>query len=374
MPNHEYFMQQVLKLAQLTPLQTRPNPQVAAILVKNQQIVGIGCHLFAGGPHAEIHALQQAQERALGATLYINLEPCCHVGRTGPCADALIAAGVSSVFVANLDPNPLVAGKGVARLRAAGIKVQIGLLADEASKINSVFYHNIQTQTPYVTLKAGLSLDGRIATKNNLSQWITSPESRTDAHGYRISHEAILVGVNTVISDNPSLTPHLIDNHLRTPIRIILDRQLRTPLTAKVVTDHHAPTWICTTSTDTARQQEYIQRGVKILHFPDLNIDNLLRRLYQENIYSLLLEGGERIYSSFLDAKAVNQLVCYYSPQVIGSLHAKHLFAGIGFANLESNLHFKLEEVRQIATDVKMVFSNHPSITTSSEEPASCWS
>lgn len=352
---HEYYMQQVLNLARLTEVQTRPNPRVGTIIVNNHQIVGIGTHLFAGSSHAEVFALQQANERASGATLYINLEPCAHYGSTPPCANAVVAAGISRVFVANLDPNPLVAGKGVAILRAAGIEVIVGLCADEATELNQVFLHNIQTETPFVTIKAGLSLDGKIATKANLSQWITSAESRRDAHHYRVTHEAILVGINTLLSDDPSLTPHLLENPVRKPIRIILDRQLRTPLSAKVIVDHQAPTWICTSNPDATLHEVYQAQGVKIIYFNELNITELLKRLYQEQVFSLLVEGGEQVYSSFLDASAVNQLVCYYSPQLIGSKQAKHLFAGVGFVDLQNNLQFKISETKQLGNDVKIV-------------------
>jgi len=352
---HEYYMQQVLSLARLTPLQTRPNPQVAAILVKDGQVVGIGGHYFPGGPHAEVNALLQAGELAEGATLYVNLEPCSHYGRTPPCVDALINAKVGQVVVANLDPNPLVAGQGIAKLKAAGIQVHVGVESTAAAAINQVFFQNICCHQPFVTVKAGLSLDGKIATKANLSQWITSQEARLDAHSYRVSHDAILVGVNTVLSDNPSLTPHLLANPLRIPIRIILDRKLRTPLTAKVILDKQAPTWICTENCDLHQQQLYLNAGVKILEFTALTIENLLKRLYQEQIYALLVEGGEQVYSSFLDAKAINQLVCYFSPQLIGSIHAKHLFAGVGFASLANNLKLRLSEVQQLGDNVKIV-------------------
>ncbi len=355
MVTHEYYMQQALNLARLAEVQTRPNPQVGALIVKNDQIVGIGTHLFAGGSHAEIFALQQAGELARGATLYLTLEPCAHYGKTPPCANAVVKAGISRVFIANLDPNPLVKGKGVEILRAVGIEVIIGLCSDEATVINQIFFHNIQTKTPFITIKAGLSLDGRIATKDNLSQWITSVESRKDAHQYRVTHEAILVGINTLLTDDPSLTPHLIENPIKKPIRIILDRQLRTPLASKVILDGKAPTWICTSNADSELHATYQNHGVKIIYLPDLNIPDLLKRLYQEQIYSLLVEGGEQIYSSFLDVGAVNQLVCYYSPQLIGSKLAKHLFAGIGFGDLQSNLQFKISETKQLGNDIKIV-------------------
>lgn len=352
---HEMYMRNVLELAAFTPQQTLPNPQVAAILVNDGQIVGIGCHLKSGGSHAEIYALAQAQSRAKGAILYINLEPCCHRGKTGPCCEAVIAAGVSEVYIANLDPNPLVAGKGIAKLKAAGIKVHYGLLAKEAWSINRVFFHNIVNCEPFVTIKVAMSMDGKIATKEDLSQWISNLSCRKDAHAYRAAHDAILVGVNTVISDNPSLTPYLFEDAKHSPIRIILDRQLRTPLSAQLVTDMSTPTWICTCNNDQQTWQPYLAAGVKILFFPELEIPQLLQRLYQENIYSLMVEGGEGIYSSFLDAKTVNQLVIYYSPQLIGSRDAKHFYSGKGFADLQSNLKLELASSENLDGNLKVV-------------------
>ena len=355
MSNHTYYMQQVLQLARMTPRQTLPNPQVAAIVIKDQQILGIGTHLFAGGPHAEIYALNQAGDKAAGATLYVNLEPCAHFGRTPPCIEAVIKAKIAKVYVANLGPNPLVSGKGVAALRAAGIDVETGLCADEAAEINRVFFHNMRKQMPYVTLKAGMSLDGRIATKENRSQWITGVESRIDAHQYRVNHQAILVGVNTVITDNPSLTPHMLTNPEAVPIRIVLYRNLRTPLDAKLINDGAAPTWIITSNPDAILHQQYIVRSVRVLQVAELTIKTVLTTLYQNGICSLLAEGGEQIYSSFIDSGYVDQLVCYYSPQLIGSTQAKHLFAGNGFADLQSNMKFKISEVKQLGNDVKIV-------------------
>lgn len=355
MSNHVYYMQQVIQLARMASGQTLPNPQVASIVVKDQQVVGIGTHLFAGGPHAEIYALNQAGERAIGATLYVSLEPCAHFGRTPPCVDAIIKSGITKVYVANLDPNPLVSGKGIEALRTAGIDVEIGLCAAEASEINRVFFHNMRNQMPYVTLKVGMSLDGRIATKENRSQWITGSESRKDAHQYRVDHQAILVGVNTVLSDDPSLTPHMLTNPQALPIRIVLDRNLRTPLDAKLLNDNQAPVWIITSNPDINRHQPYINRGVKVLQLRELDIKSVLNVLFEHGVCSLLVEGGEQVYSSFIDSGYVNQLICYYSPQLIGSLQAKHFFSGIGFTDLQNNMKFVIREVKQLDNDVKIV-------------------
>lgn len=353
--NDIIYMQKVLELAKLTPIQTRPNPQVAAIVVKYNEIIGIGCHLKSGQHHAEVHALNQAGKNAENATLYVNLEPCSHFGATPPCTDAIIASKIKKVVIANLDQNPLVSGTGVNKLRAAGIEVITEILSKEATEINQIFFHNIIAKKPYVTLKVGMSLDAKISTKQNISQWITSSESRVDAHQYRINHEAILVGVGTVISDNPSLTAHLIKNTSKNPIRVILDSRLETPLDSKVVVDNISPTWIFTMNKETSIHQKYIKNGCKILVVESMDLDHILDLLYQNNIYTLLIEGGERVYGEFLDKKLVNQIISYVSPQLIGSKDAKHLYAGAGFTNLVDNLKLEFTECKQIGNDIKIV-------------------
>ena len=353
----QYYMQLVLDLAKSTSLQTLPNPQVAAIIVKDGRVLGIGCHLQPGDHHAEVYALMQAGDRAKGATLYVNLEPCSHHGKTPPCADAIIAAGVARVVVANIDENPLVAGEGISRLRNAGIKVDVGLLAEDAHRLNRVFFHNVKARQPYVTLKVGMSLDGKIATHKSLSQWITSPESRKDAHQYRVSHIGILVGVGTILSDDPSLTTHLIENSPRNPVKIVLDHDLRTPLSAKVVNDKQAETIIYATSNDKVKIVAYQNAGVNVVILNNLEIKTVLEVLYQRGIYSILVEGGEGIYASFIESGYVNQIVTYISPQLIGSKEAKHFFAGSGFPNLVNNLKLKTEEIAQLGNDIKIIYS-----------------
>ncbi len=355
MRNDQYYMQLVLDLAKSTMPQTLPNPQVAAIIVNDGHVVGIGCHLRPGEAHAEVYAIAQAGAYTKNATLYVNLEPCAHYGKTPPCADAVINAGIKRVVIANLDPNPMVSGKGIAKLKQAGIDVEVGLLAEEAKLINEVFFHNILTQRPFVTLKVGMSLDGKIATKTNLSKWITGPEARKDAHFYRAYHSAILTGVNTIISDDPTLTPYLCEDSFNKPVRIILDRYLRTPLISRVVTDRQAPTWIYTTSNDNKLQQKLVDKGVKVIVLQELAIDRILEDLYCQDIYSVFIEGGEKIFASFIEAKLINQLITYISPQLIGSRDAKHFFAGNGFSNLTDNLHLKIREIKQLGNDIKIV-------------------
>jgi diaminohydroxyphosphoribosylaminopyrimidine deaminase/5-amino-6-(5-phosphoribosylamino)uracil reductase len=226
--NDIYYMNLALNLAKGTLGQTSPNPVVGAVLVKENQIVGMGAHLKAGEAHAEVHAIQMAGIKAKGATLYVTLEPCSHFGKTPPCSDLVIRTGIKKVFVATTDPNPQVAGTGIERIRKAGIEVHLGLLQEEARELNKVFFYNIRTGLPFVTLKSAISLDGKTATVTGESKWITGEEARNDVHQYRHQHDAILVGVNTLIKDNPTLTTRLASGG-KNPVRIILDTHLRTP-------------------------------------------------------------------------------------------------------------------------------------------------
>lgn len=354
MTTDNYYMKQVLNLARATKGQALPNPAVAAIIVKDNQVIGTGIHLAPGLDHAEVIAINQAGARAEGATLYINLEPCSHYGRTPPCVNTVIAAKVKRVVVANIDSNPLVAGSGIAKLKDAGIEVAVGELEEECYELNKIFFHNIKFKQPFVTLKVGMSLDGKIATKNNLSKWITAADSRKDENYLRATHHAILVGV---IADDPQLTPYLADEQDRphiNPIRIVLDHQLRTPINSKLVQDEHQ-TWIFTANADSANYTPYQNYGVKVIYLETLDINSVLDLLYEHGVCSLMVEGGEAIYASFIDVNKVNQLVCYISPQLIGSKNAKHLFAGHGFDDLTDNMKLTIREVKQLGQDIKII-------------------
>ena len=243
----EKFMRLALQLAQLAEGRTSPNPLVGAVIVKDGRVVGQGWHRKAGTSHAEVHALNQAGELAEGADVYVTLEPCSHHGRTGPCADALIASGVKRVFIAMTDPNPLVAGQGVKRLKAAGIEVYEGMLAAEAAQQNVIFLKWISSKMPFVSLKTAMSLDGKVATRTGHSQWITGAAARERVHRLRDCHDAILTGVGTVLSDDPQLTVRLPEGG-KNPLRVIVDSLAKTPVTAKVVCDGAAETLIAVTA------------------------------------------------------------------------------------------------------------------------------
>ncbi|MDQ0257708.1 diaminohydroxyphosphoribosylaminopyrimidine deaminase/5-amino-6-(5-phosphoribosylamino)uracil reductase [Evansella vedderi] len=353
------YMQMAIELAKTAKGQTTPNPLVGAVIVKNNQLIGFGAHLKAGEPHAERHALAMAGKKAEGATMYVTLEPCSHHGRTPPCADAVIEAGLKKVFVATTDPNPKVAGKGIEKLKMAGIEVVEGLMKAEADDLNKVFYHFIQTKKPFVTLKSATSLDGKIATSTGESQWITSEESRMDAHRLRHEHDAILVGVNTVLEDDPSLTTR-IEGGGKHPIRIILDHHLKTPVDAKLLTDNIAPTWIFTTvKADKQKVGQLSSLGAKIITMEEeeISIPSVLSYLGEMEISSLLVEGGGSINDSFLRSGEFQQVVVYLAPMLIGGRDALSSFSGIGITSLQDAPKLSVENIERIGKDIKLVLS-----------------
>lgn len=354
-----YYMKMAIDIAATARGQTSPNPLVGAVIVKDNQIVGLGAHLKAGEPHAERHALTMAGSKARGATMYVTLEPCSHFGRTSPCADAVIEAGIRKVYVATADPNPKVAGRGIAKLRDAGIEVQEGVMKEEADSINNVFYHYIQSKKPFVTLKSATSLDGKIATAGGESQWITCEQSRMDVHRLRHEHDAILVGVNTVIKDNPSLTTR-IEGGGKHPIRIVLDHELRTPFDAKIITDKVSPTWIITTSkADQNKIARFEAEGIRIVVLPNetISIASLLSYLGEQEISSLLVEGGGTVNDSFLRSGEFQRVVVYLAPMIIGGKEALSSFSGEGFLNLTDVPRLTIDHLEKVGTDIKLVLS-----------------
>lgn len=331
------FMALALELAQAARGQTSPNPLVGAVIVREGQVVGMGAHLKAGEPHAEVHALRMAGEKAKDATLYVTLEPCSHHGRTPPCAEAVVAAGISRAVVAVLDPNPLVAGRGIAILRSAGVDVTAGVCEQEALRLNEVFFHYIQTKRPFVTVKTASTLDGKIATATGHSRWITGEAARGEVHELRRMNDAILVGVGTVLADDPELTARLHgENYGRQPVRVVLDSDLRTPLTARIVQDRYAPTWIFATENSPVDTRQALEaQGVTVITLDGpLQVDDVLRRLGEKGITSLLVEGGAEVNGSFLRARAIQKVVSYLSLKLVGGSQAPTPFGGTGFATM----------------------------------------
>lgn len=358
MNQDEEFMQLALQLARSVRGQTSPNPMVGAVIVRNQQIVGMGAHLQAGEAHAEVNALQMAGEKARGATMYVSLEPCNHTGRTPPCTEQLIKAGIKRVVMATLDPNPLVSGQGMLRLQEAGIEVEVGLLDEAATALNECFNHYIVHNKPFVTLKTATTLDGKIATVTGESKWITSQEARLDVHRLRHEHDAILVGVNTVLHDDPQLTTRLPGGG-RNPIRIILDSNLKTPLQAKVLDCQQAPTWIFTNRTVTEKQiKPYLDKGVRVWRTNSTDkvpLHEMLTILGKEQVTSLLIEGGGEVNAAFLEGRLVNKVVAYIAPKLIGGNKAASSFRGEGFPFLKDVPTLKKVSYEMLGQDLKVV-------------------
>lgn len=302
-----------------------PNPAVGCVIVDRGRIVGRGWTQPGGRPHGETEALGRAGEAARGATAYVSLEPCCHWGRTPPCTDALIAAGIRRVVVALEDPDPRVAGAGVRQLHAAGLEVETGLCEAEAAEINAGFFCRLRNGRPLVTLKLATSLDGRIATGSGESQWITGPPARDRAHALRAAHDAIMVGTGTVLADDPQLTCRLPGLAHRSPVRVVVDRHLRIPPTTRLISDARAvPVWVMTLpSADPERRQAFLRAGATVIDIdpsPDGNgsLAAALAALGERGITRLLVEGGGHLAAAFARAGLIDRLVWVHAPMLIG--------------------------------------------------------
>lgn len=356
--NHEKYMKFALLLAKQAKNQTSPNPSVGAVVVKNDDIVGFGAHLKAGDAHAEVLALQMAGEKAKGGSIYVTLEPCSHYGRTAPCADLLIEKGIKHVIIACLDPNERVSGKGIEKLRKAEIKVDVGILHQEAMELNKVYFHYIKTKRPYVTMKTAISLDGKIATVTGESKWITSEDARLDVHHYRDQHDGILVGINTIIADNPSLTTRLPQGG-RNPIRIVLDTTLRIPIDAKVIIDGEAETWIFVGKHVNEEKKSRFKGmdRVRIIQLDEdeIQIPTVLDVLGKEKMMSLFVEGGAEVNGSFLESRQINQVITYISPKLIGGKMAPTSFTGNGISFINEAVSLQIKQIEQISEDIKIV-------------------
>ena len=336
---------------------TSPNPMVGAVIVRNGKIVGEGYHQKAGDAHAEIHALNQAKELAEGAAMYVTLEPCCHWGRTPPCTESVIRAKLATVFVAMTDPNPRVAGNGIRQLEAAGISIQVGICEEESRQLNEVFIKYITTQCPFVILKSAISLDGKIATASGESQWITSEASRLKGHEVRAQVDAILVGVGTVLQDNPSLTVRLPERQNEDPLRIVVDSSGRTPLDAKIFNpDSNAGALIVVTESAPLERIEALKSaGANVLTIEEeggrVCLRALMRALGQMEITSVLIEGGGEINAAALHAGIVDKVMFFVAPKLIGGKNAPGLIGGVGIARLAEALELRDVKTSQIGAD-----------------------
>ncbi len=344
-----------LNLAQQGYGHVNPNPMVGSVIVQNGKIIGQGWHEKYGGLHAERNALASCEESVKGATIYVTLEPCCHFGKTPPCTDAIIESGIQRVVIGSLDPNPLVAGKGIQLLRNKGIEVTAGILKDECDKLNEVFFHYIQSQTPYVVMKYAMTMDGKIATYTGQSKWITGDQARQRVHEDRRRYAAIMVGVGTVLADDPLLTCRLSNG--RNPIRIICDTNLRTPLTSQVVTTaQDVPTILATSCTDRKRHEPYEQAGCEILVVPlednHINLKILMEKIGSKNIDSILLEGGSTLNWSALASGIVQKVQTYIAPKLFGGSEAMSPISGLGIDTPEEAFMLSQPVVTVLGNDI----------------------
>ncbi|QIO07144.1 bifunctional diaminohydroxyphosphoribosylaminopyrimidine deaminase/5-amino-6-(5-phosphoribosylamino)uracil reductase RibD [Acinetobacter shaoyimingii] len=345
---HQVWMQRAIVLAQQGQYSTRPNPNVGCVIVKDGQVVGEGFHPQAGQPHAEVFALRQAGDLAQGATAYVTLEPCAHYGRTPPCAKGLVEAGVAKVVVACSDPNPLVAGKGVEILKQAGIDVIVGVCEEEAKQLNLGFLKAMSTGLPYVRLKVASSLDGRTAMASGESKWITGPEARRDVQHWRAISGAVITGIETVLADDCLLNvrelQHANLEQIVQPKRVILDRQGRLPLTAKILQNPE------TVMVMGPFRSELARLGVVQLDVQSLK--DVLKTLKDFQIYDVLIEAGATLSTAFLKENLVDELISYVAPTFLGQ-SARAMF-NADFVSMTEQLRFKLKEVTQIGDDIRL--------------------
>jgi diaminohydroxyphosphoribosylaminopyrimidine deaminase/5-amino-6-(5-phosphoribosylamino)uracil reductase len=349
------WMAQALRLAERGLNTTSPNPRVGSVLVRRGKVVGAGWHERAGEPHAEVHALREAGKQAQGATAYVTLEPCSHFGRTPPCADALIAAGVARVVVAMQDPNPLVAGQGIDRLRAAGIEVECGLLETAARELNIGFVSRMTRGIPWVRSKIAASLDGRTALANGTSKWITGSAARRDVQHWRARSCAVLTGIGTVLADDPQLNVREIDS-ARQPLRVVLDSELGISPEAKIL--QNGKTLIYTASTDAAKYRTLEASGAEVMPLAGLDgkvdLSAVLSDLGKRGINEVLVESGRTLNGALLTAGLVDELVLYLAPQLLGD--AARGLADLGeLTQLQQRVALQWNDVRQVGDDLRIV-------------------
>lgn len=356
---HRPFMARALALAKRALGFTSPNPMVGAVIVRDGRVIGEGYHHRAGLPHAEIEALRAASEDVRGATMYVTLEPCCHFGRTPPCSQAIIDAGIGTVFYAVGDDNPKVEGGGHRQLMEAGVTVFCGPLQDEARRLNRAFFHYITRKQPYVYAKYAMSLDGRIATRTGSSQWITGPDARLEAHRLRHACDGILVGAGTVLADNPSLTTRLDDvDDCSHPFRIILDSRGRCPLEARVFDPQLDGQTLVVAGPDfpETRRTALEARSIEVLDVPvtaqGLDLQALLPLLAERDMVSLMVEGGGQVLGSFSSLGLIDEIWAFVGGKVIGGVEAPGPIGGLGSAQIGDAGTWRIADVSRVGEDV----------------------
>lgn len=352
---HEEWMRFALRLAGAARGQTAPNPMVGAVVVKEGRLLGFGAHLRAGTPHAEVHALNMAGPEAKGATLYVTLEPCNHHGRTPPCTERIIAEGIRCVVVGMADPEPLVSGKGIERLRQAGIEVITGVLEDEAGKLNEAYVHHRLHGRPFVTMKTAATLDGKIATRTGDSRWVTGAEARRYVHRLRREHDAVMVAIGTVLADRPRLTVRLPEGG-RNPLRVVVDSRLRIPLDTPVTDVSEAPTWVfCTEQRDRDKERRLRELGVEVIvagEGPRVDLREVFDTLGERGILSVLAEGGGELNAALLEGRWVQKTVAFIAPKWAGGCDAPSAVGGDGVERMADAIALRDVTVERFGEDV----------------------
>jgi len=353
--NEQAMMQRCIDIARNGIGRVSPNPMVGCVIVRKGKIVGEGFHRQFGGPHAEIFALLDAGKKTRGATLFVNLEPCAHFGKTPPCADAIVQSGISAVVIASKDPNPLVGGKGIRRMHEAGITVKVGLLRKEAELLNEKFFKFMNTGLPFVGIKLAQTLDGRIADIAGISKWITSEQARREAHRLRSEFDAVMVGANTVLKDDPELTVRFIKS--RNPIRVVVDGRMSLPTSRKIFNTNNAPTWVLTSTAAVKRNDRKVQRlvaqGVRVFTVTAsgiLSTGSILKTLAAEGVSSVLLEGGGSLIAPFIKHSPADLLYFFIAPKILGGG-----LDGIRFdkpLSLHQHVKLKMTDMKNIGDDV----------------------
>lgn len=357
------YMARAIELAERARGWTNPNPLVGCVIVKDGEIIAEGYHERVGEWHAERNAILNCKKDLTGATAYVTLEPCCHHGRTPPCSDLLIERGIKKVFIGSRDPNRLVSGKGAKQLRAAGVEVIEDFMRAECDELNPIFFHYIQTKRPYVLLKYAMTADGKIATATGESKWITSELARSRVQQTRHQYSAIMVGVETVLADNPMLNSRM--PNAKQPVRVVCDSQLRTPLDCQLVqTAQTYRTIIATTNTDEAKYQAYQTLGVEIMVVSTdnkhSNLNEILQKLGEMQIDSVLIEGGSSLNFSVLEKGLVNRVHCYIAPKLVGGASAKTPIGGAGIGELANAVKLKLKSTELIGEDILLDYEISP--------------
>lgn len=353
------FMKKALKCAKLGKSKVDPNPLVGCVIVKNKKILATGYHHQFGHEHAEVDAIKKLNANQLkNATLYVTLEPCSHFGKTPPCADLIIKSKISKVYVGCVDPNPLVNHQGIQKLKDAGIEVFIGLLEKECLELNKKFFYSVKNKKPYILAKYAITTDGKIATKSLDSKWISNEKSRLLSNALRSEYMGIMVGINTILYDDPQLTCRIPNK--RSPTRIILDTYLKLPLNSFVVTDAiNHQTIVLTNENNSSKIELYKQRHVNVVYIKNvenglLDINECLTKIYELGINSILVEGGSQLLGSLLTSRNINELICFVGNKLIGGTQSLGPIGGIGFDKIKDATYLELINVKKIENNVML--------------------